>query len=575
MRTLPARPGVRLERSPATDRTMPVATISLSTTVAAPTSRVDAARGRRRRRAPRRRRCAGPAPRPPTRPAAPAAHGADRRSAPRARRRGGRGDRGRPPSARGRRRRRGRRPGRRAAPGGARRRGPAPRRRCGAARAGRLRAVALALPADDAAPWPRSPRAPCSAPTPTRATAQAPSTHKPGRGRRRVQRWPRDAGRAGGRTAPSVLAAAVALTRDLVNTPPSDLPRSSSPRRPRTAAEAAGIERRGARREGAGQGRLRRHPRRRPGVDRPAAAGEADATRRRGRRAPPRAGRQGHHVRLRRPLAQAAAGDDDDEVRHGRRGRRRSPRSRAIARLGLPVRVTAYAADRREHALGHGAAAVGRAAPCAAGRPSRCSTPTPRAGWCWPTRSSDACEDAARPASSTSPRSPAPQMVALGARTSAIMSNRRRPARRACRTPPTRAGEAMWPMPLPAELRGVAWTPPVADIANMGDRFGGMLVAGLFLQEFVGEGTAVGAPGHRRARPSTTASPGATPRGRHRRGRAHPGQAGRGPRRRRAHALTLRRQSSRRRRGRRSAQPSAARRFSSFWRAFQSRIRAG
>jgi leucyl aminopeptidase len=40
-------------------------------------------------------------------------------------------------------------------------------------------------------------------------------------------------------------------------------------------------------------------------------------------------------------------------------------------------------------------------------------------------------------------------------------------------------------MPLPAELRS-SMDSPVADIANIGDRFGGMLVAGLFLAEFVG-----------------------------------------------------------------------------------------
>src|SRR5699024_7631548 len=48
-----------------------------------------------------------------------------------------------------------------------------------------------------------------------------------------------------------------------------------------------------------------------------------------------------------------------------------------------------------------------------------------------------------------------------------------------------RAGEQFWPMPLPEELRE-SLRSPVADLANMGDRFGGMLVAGLFLQEFVG-----------------------------------------------------------------------------------------
>jgi leucyl aminopeptidase len=54
------------------------------------------------------------------------------------------------------------------------------------------------------------------------------------------------------------------------------------------------------------------------------------------------------------------------------------------------------------------------------------------------------------------------------------------------------AGEQMWPMPLPAHLRrGLDST--VADIANVASsRDGGMLTAGLFLQEFVG--TEDGAP---------------------------------------------------------------------------------
>jgi leucyl aminopeptidase len=49
------------------------------------------------------------------------------------------------------------------------------------------------------------------------------------------------------------------------------------------------------------------------------------------------------------------------------------------------------------------------------------------------------------------------------------------------------AGEAMWPMPLPEYLRESLDTQS-ADISNMGSRTGGMLVAGLFLREFVGEG---------------------------------------------------------------------------------------
>ena len=50
------------------------------------------------------------------------------------------------------------------------------------------------------------------------------------------------------------------------------------------------------------------------------------------------------------------------------------------------------------------------------------------------------------------------------------------------------AGELLWPMPLPPELRA-SLDSPVADLANIGERFGGMLVAGIFLSEFVGTRT--------------------------------------------------------------------------------------
>ena len=78
------------------------------------------------------------------------------------------------------------------------------------------------------------------------------------------------------------------------------------------------------------------------------------------------------------------------------------------------------------------------------------------------------------------------QMVALGNRTSAIMANDD-DLRTRVHTVSQAAGEQFWPMPLPAELRS-SMDSAVADIANIGDRFGGMLVAGLFLAEFVGDG---------------------------------------------------------------------------------------
>jgi leucyl aminopeptidase len=45
----------------------------------------------------------------------------------------------------------------------------------------------------------------------------------------------------------------------------------------------------------------------------------------------------------------------------------------------------------------------------------------------------------------------------------------------------------MWPMPLPEELRA-GLKSAVADIANVGERFGGALSAGIFLKEFVADG---------------------------------------------------------------------------------------
>ena len=77
-------------------------------------------------------------------------------------------------------------------------------------------------------------------------------------------------------------------------------------------------------------------------------------------------------------------------------------------------------------------------------------------------------------------------MVALGARTAGIMSNDD-DLRNRVHAIATRTGEQMWPMPLPPELRK-SMDSPVADIANLGDRYGGMLSAGLFLQEFVPDG---------------------------------------------------------------------------------------
>ena len=75
------------------------------------------------------------------------------------------------------------------------------------------------------------------------------------------------------------------------------------------------------------------------------------------------------------------------------------------------------------------------------------------------------------------------QMVALGARTSGVMGSD--DLRDAVVAASKRAGESMWAMPLPPELRR-GLDSPVADFVNANaDRMGGMLVGGHFLKEFV------------------------------------------------------------------------------------------
>jgi len=76
--------------------------------------------------------------------------------------------------------------------------------------------------------------------------------------------------------------------------------------------------------------------------------------------------------------------------------------------------------------------------------------------------------------------------VALGSRVYAVMANDDE-LRTSIVDAATEAGEQSWPMPLPSELRKSLDT-EVADIANVGERNGGMLTAGVFLQEFVAPG---------------------------------------------------------------------------------------
>ena len=77
------------------------------------------------------------------------------------------------------------------------------------------------------------------------------------------------------------------------------------------------------------------------------------------------------------------------------------------------------------------------------------------------------------------------QLIALGNRTAGVMGadSVTGPLKAAA----DRAGELVWPMPLPEELRP-SLDSQVADLANIGERHGGMMTAAVFLREFVGKG---------------------------------------------------------------------------------------
>jgi leucyl aminopeptidase len=79
-------------------------------------------------------------------------------------------------------------------------------------------------------------------------------------------------------------------------------------------------------------------------------------------------------------------------------------------------------------------------------------------------------------------------MVALGTRIAGLMGNDERFIAQV-QAAADAAGEDVWPLPLPGDMRK-SLDSDVADIKNVaGGRWGGALVAGVFLQEFVSSGT--------------------------------------------------------------------------------------
>jgi leucyl aminopeptidase len=79
-------------------------------------------------------------------------------------------------------------------------------------------------------------------------------------------------------------------------------------------------------------------------------------------------------------------------------------------------------------------------------------------------------------------------MVALGIRVAGLISDDSG-AVTTVATAAESVGEAVWPLPIPEEMRAKLDS-PVADIANVGNRYGGALQAGAFLKEFVADGLA-------------------------------------------------------------------------------------
>jgi leucyl aminopeptidase len=79
-------------------------------------------------------------------------------------------------------------------------------------------------------------------------------------------------------------------------------------------------------------------------------------------------------------------------------------------------------------------------------------------------------------------------MVALGTRVAGVMSGDDAVAATVKAAADT-AGESVWPLPIPEEMRGKLDS-HVADIANIGNRYGGALQAAAFLRDFVADGLA-------------------------------------------------------------------------------------
>jgi leucyl aminopeptidase len=155
--------------------------------------------------------------------------------------------------------------------------------------------------------------------------------------------------------------------------------------------------------------------------------------------------------------------------------------TKAIAELGLPIRITAYLACAENMPSG------------TAQRPG--DVLTMRGGKTVEVLNTDAegrlvMADALVLAAEQKPDAvidvatlTGAQMVALGTRIAAVMGNDDDLAAHIVEAG-RRSGEKFWPMPLPDALRS-GLKSQIADLKNTGEPFGAMLYAGLFLKAFV------------------------------------------------------------------------------------------
>lgn len=156
---------------------------------------------------------------------------------------------------------------------------------------------------------------------------------------------------------------------------------------------------------------------------------------------------------------------------------------RVIAALELPVQVTAYAAI-AENMPGGGAQRPGDVITTYGGRTIEVLNTDAEGRLVMADALVRAAEDKPDVVLDIATLTGA-AVVALGHRTAGVLGDES--IRDAVQAAGDRVGELFWQMPMPEELRPHLDS-LVADIANIGQREGGMLSAGVFLKDFIAEG---------------------------------------------------------------------------------------